>query len=206
MFSIIHRNKQKLKLFIAILFICIGVLTILTDNPFYPTLFYFIGIVFLSSIYISQFMSIINKQSADLGMEKFSDPQKFLLALLIIFSANIIWIPNLTIVAAAGIICSNYLHTPEEIIKNTGCILLITIPLSAILIDFYSFKKSIIKYKNYFRAASTFIFLCFLFIFLIDSYWPLNIVSLLKDTHSWGIVLTTSVFRFLIEIHTRNDN
>ncbi len=202
MFSIIHSNKQNFRLIAASLFFLIYVLAIWTNNTFCNILIFFIGMSFLLNLYGSQFVSIINNEPLDLKMTTYSTPRKFLTALSIILVANISWIPTLAIVDFSSKICLIYSQTPKELISNTSCILLISIPLAVNLITFYAFKDSIILYSNYFKTASTLILLSLPVTFLIGTYWPLDIIYLLKDTHTWGLSITAPLFRFLIEIHT----
>jgi hypothetical protein len=205
MFSIIHHNKQKFKRLAMCLLPLVYILAFWTDNIFLNMLIFFIGIASLSNLYFSMFTSVINKKQLDLEMNKYPKWRKFLMALVTILQTNLCWVPTLLVVDVSAKFVLTYSLLSDGVVINIGSSLLILIPLAINLITFYYFKNSIIAYKDYFKSASTFILLCIPLIFLIDAYWPLGIVTLLKDAHSWGLTITAPLFRFLIEIHTMED-
>lgn len=201
--SIIQHNKHIFKPVLAILYFFIYFFAIWTKNIFCNILLFLIWLGCIIKLYLALAYSI--KKPIVLEMTHYSKRQKFFLALSLMLSANLCWIPTLIIVDSLAKVFLIYKLLPNDFIKNIGCALLLFVPLATSLLIFYALKNLIIKYNTYFKAASAFILLCFPFMFLINAYWPLDIVSFLKDSHSWGLVITVPLFLFLIEIYTIKD-
>lgn len=176
-----------------------------SENIYLNIIQLIIGIATIINAYIPLFEAVIKNKSLDLGIDRYSKGKKFLAALGTILITNSIWIVTLLVVALSSRFILFYQLLPKNWVVNIGSTLLIVIPLLINLITFYSMKDSIILYKDYFRAATSVILLFFPFLLLVDAYWSLDIGPLLKDDHSWGLIITAPLFRFLIEFHTMDD-
>ena len=197
-----HNARETIKKVCPLLIMIIYISALWTNNKLLNILIFSIGMITIVNIYYSMFTIVMNNTQVDLGINKYSQRKKFLLALATILVTNLCWLPTLIAVAISSKIILDYALLSNETIINIGGTVLILIPFTINLITFYSHKDSIIANKDYFKAASSFIILCIPLLFLIDAYWPLTIVTLLKDQHLWGLVITAPLFRFLIEIHT----
>lgn len=199
-----RRNKELKKISIILLALS-SILISWSGNIFLNAITFVIAIATLFNVYFSIFTSVLNKKQMTLGIDQYPTWKKFLIALVTILLTNIVWVPTLfTVAFSSHFLLANEMLS-KTIIENIGSALLVLIPFATNIMTFYYLKDSIIAYKDYFKAASTLILLCLPVLLLIDSYWPLNVVTLLKDGHSWGLVITAPLFRFLIEIHTMEN-